>query len=108
MLQSVGSQGVGHNLTTEQQISYFYHTSAACVCVCVLIQSRPVLCDPMDCSLHCPWRFSRQAYLIGLPCPPPGDLPNPGIELRSPTLQADSLPSELPGKLSAGCRLGQS
>ena len=33
-----------------------------------------------------------------LPSPPPGDLPNPGIELRSPTLQADSLPSEAPGK----------
>ncbi|KAB0349361.1 hypothetical protein FD754_014218 [Muntiacus muntjak] len=30
----------------------------------------------------------------GLPCPSPGDLPNPGIELRSPALQADSLPSE--------------
>ena len=35
---------------------------------------------------------------VGLPCPPPGDLPNPGIEPRSPTLQADSLPSESPGK----------
>jgi len=33
-----------------------------------------------------------------LPCPPPGDLPNPEIEPRSPTLQADSLPSEPPGK----------
>ena len=31
-------------------------------------------------------------------CPPPEDLPNPGIEHRSPTLQADSLPSEPPGK----------
>ena len=35
---------------------------------------------------------------VGLPCPPPGDLPNPGIEPRSPTLQVDSLPSEPPGK----------
>ena len=42
----------------------------------------------------CPWRFSRQEYWSGLPCPAPGDLPNPGIKLRSPTLQADSLPSE--------------
>ena len=32
--------------------------------------------------------------MSGLPCPPPGDLPNPGIEPRSPTLQADSLPAE--------------
>ena len=44
------------------------------------------------------WGFSRQEYWSGLPCPPPGDLPNPGIEPRSPTLQADSLLSEPPGK----------
>ena len=30
--------------------------------------------------LLCPWGFSRQEYWSGLPCPPPGDLPNPGIE----------------------------
>ena len=42
--------------------------------------------------------FSRQEYWSGLPCPSPGDLPNPGIKLTSPTLQADSLPSEPPGK----------
>ena len=38
--------------------------------------------------------FSRQEYWSGLPCPPLGDPPNPGVELRSPTLQVDSLPSE--------------
>ena len=48
--------------------------------------------------LLCPWGFSRQEYWSGLPCPPPEDLPNPGIEPRSPPLQADSLPSEPPGK----------
>ena len=37
---------------------------------------------------------SRQEYWRGLPCPPPGDLQNPGVELRSPTLQADSLPNK--------------
>ena len=42
--------------------------------------------------------FSRQEYWSGLPLPPPGDLPDPGIRPRSPTLQADSLPSEPPGK----------
>ena len=36
--------------------------------------------------------FSRQEYWSGLPCPPSGDLPDPGIEPRSPALQADSLP----------------
>ena len=42
--------------------------------------------------------FSRQEYWSGLPFPSPGDLPNPGIEPGSPTLQADTLPSEPPGK----------
>ena len=38
--------------------------------------------------------FSRQEYWSGLPCPSPGDLPSPGIELWSPALQVDSwLPS---------------
>ena len=36
--------------------------------------------------------FSRQAYWSGLPFPSPGDLPNPGVEPRSPALQSDSLP----------------
>ena len=54
------------------------------------------LCDPMDCnpsgsSVH---GESPQEHWSGLPCPPPGDLPNPGIEPRSPTLQVDSLPAE--------------
>ena len=66
-------------------------------------QSCLTLCDPVDCgppgsSVH--GDFSRQEYWSGLPCPPPGDLPNPGIEPRFPTLQADSLPSEPPGKPS--------
>ena len=43
--------------------------------------------------------FSRQEYWNGLPCPPPGDLPNLGIKPRFPTLKVDSLPSEPPGKL---------
>ena len=42
--------------------------------------------------------FSRQEYWSGLPCPPPGDLPDPGIKPGSLELQADSLPSEPPGK----------
>ena len=42
--------------------------------------------------------FSRQEYWSGLPFPSPGDLPNPGIEPRSPALQADALSSEPPGK----------
>ena len=41
--------------------------------------------------------FSRQVYWSGLPCPPPGDLPNPGIEPEFPALRADALSSEPPG-----------
>ena len=44
--------------------------------------------------LLCPWRFSRQEYWSGLPCPPSGGLPNSGTEPRYSTLQVDSLPSE--------------
>ena len=46
--------------------------------------------------------FASQEYWSGLPCPPPGVLPDPGIEPESPVspaLQADSLPAELPGSL---------
>ena len=45
--------------------------------------------------------FSRQEYWSGVPCPPPGDLRDPGVESRSPkslTWQAGSLPVEPPGK----------
>ena len=42
--------------------------------------------------------FSRQEYWSGLPFPSPGDLPDPGIEPRSPALEADALASEPPGK----------
>ena len=68
--------------------------------MCVLSHfSHVQLCDPMDCSQAPPsMGFSRQEYWSGLPCPPPGDLLNPGIEPRSPTLHADYLPSKLPGK----------
>ena len=52
--------------------------------------------QPARC--FCPWGFSRQEYWSGLPCPPPEDLPNPGLDPRFPALQPDSLPSEPLGK----------
>ena len=67
--------------------------------------SRSVLSDSLrphglqPASFLCSQGFSRQEYWSGLPCPPPGDVPNPGIEPRSPALQTDSLPSE-----SAACQ----
>ena len=51
-------------------------------------------CDPIDYTVH----GIPQARILELPFPFPGDLPNPGIEPRSPTLQADSLPAEPQGK----------
>ena len=48
--------------------------------------------------------FPRQEYSSGFPFPFPGDLPNLGIELKSPVLQADSLLTEQPGKPKGICR----
>ena len=66
----------------------------------VKLLSRVQLCDPMDCSLQAPpsMGFYRQQYWSGLPFPSPGNLPDPGIEPRSPALQVDSLPAEPQGK----------
>ena len=83
------------------------HRAGHFICIqsvmCLVAQSCPTLCDPVDCRLQparflCPQGFSRQDYWSGLPYPPPGDFPNPGIKPRSPASQADSLPSELSGK----------
>ena len=64
------------------------------------IQSCPTLCDPMDCSLPVSsvYGILQARILEWVAVPSPGDLPNPGIEPRSPALQADPLPAELPGK----------
>ena len=55
----------------------------------------PTLCDPLDCTVY---GILQARYWHGQPFPSPRDLPNPGIEPRSPELQADSLPAEPPGK----------
>ena len=69
-----------------------FHTQVnACVCA-KSFQLYPTLCNPMDYIAHqasLSMGFSRQEYWCGLPCPPPGDLPHPGIEplsLVSPAL----------------------
>ena len=51
----------------------------------------------LTCQVPLSMEFSRQEYWSGLPFPPPGDLPHPGIEPTSPVspaLQTDSLPTE--------------
>ena len=57
-------------------------------------------CDPMDVARQAPLSVGlpRPEYWSGEPFPSPGDLPNPGIEARSPALQADSLPANPQGK----------
>ena len=90
-LQSMGCR-VGH----DSRLST--HT---CVCMCVLVtRSCLTLSDPVDysspgSSVH---GILYQEYWSGLPFPSSGDLPDPGIEAGSPTLPADSLPSEPSGK----------
>ena len=60
-------------------------------------QSCPTLWDPMDYSL-CPWDSPGKNTGVGIHSLLQGNLPDPGVEHRSPILQVDSLPSELPGE----------
>ena len=90
--------------------NYFSHLNAQCknlprsTNACALL-SHSVMSDSLrphgglePNRLLCPWRICRQEYWSGLPCSPPGDLPNPGIEPTSPVFQTDSVPSEPPRK----------
>ena len=66
--------------------------------------SRSVVSDSVTqrtvaCQSPLSMGFSRQEYWSGLPVPSPGDVPHPGIEPRSPALQANALPSEPAEKL---------
>ena len=79
------------------------HTKLPFLYTCTLVtQLCPTLCDRMDCSLpdSSVCKILQARILAWLPFPSPEDLPNPGIEPKSPAWQADSLPSELPGKPS--------
>ena len=71
-----------------------------CGGVGLVTQSCLTLVTPWTVARQAPLSlgFSRQEYWSGLPFPSPGDLPNPGIEPRSPALQADPLLTELQGK----------
>ena len=66
--------------------------AAAAAAAAKSLQSCPTLCDPIDGSPpgSPSLGFSRQEHCSGLPFPSPGDLPHPGIEPRSPALQADA------------------
>ena len=66
----------------------------------LVTQAYPTLCNLKNCSPQAPLSlgFSRQNLEWGLPFLSPGDLPTEWIKVESPTLQADFLPSEPPGK----------
>ena len=70
-----------------------------CMCVCLVAKSCPTLATPWTVTHQAPLSmgFPRQESWSGLSFPSPGDLPDLGIEPRSPALQADSLPTELWG-----------
>ena len=69
-------------------------------CCCLVTRSCPTLCNPMDCSLSgsTVHGILQANVLEWVSMPSPGNLPNPVIKPRSPTLQVDSLPVETPGK----------
>ena len=78
---------------------YFLWTSSSVECcdyTISLLHGQHSIAGPWTITHQAPLSmgFPRQAYWSGLPFPSPGNLPDPGIEPRTPALQADSLPSE--------------
>ena len=66
------------------------------MCVCSVTQSRPIFATA---RLLCPWGFSSQECWNGLPFPPPGDIPDPGIQPTPPSALAGGFfTTEPPGK----------
>ena len=90
-MELIGIYGIYWKFMESKSQSHLVN-SFACYMHAKSPQSCLTLCDSMDCgppgsSVH--GIFSRQEYWSGLPCPPPGDLPDPGIEpwsLASPAL----------------------
>ena len=80
------SLDTGTHLLLESQVVVLSTKSCA-----TLVTPRTVTCQA-PLAMGCP----RQEYWSGLPFPPSGDLPNPGVKPESPDLQADSLPTEPP------------
>ena len=96
------------------QTFHLHINSKHCASVCLSLLPSGICPASLVCMLNCfshvplfatlthqaplSMGFSRQGYWSGLPFPPPGDLPNPGIKPRYRALQADSLPSEPPEK----------
>ena len=91
----IGRQILYHSLPLAPPGKHLHCSMCVCVCVCVCVLSHLshvwlcVILWTIACQALLPMAFSRQEYWNGLPCPPPGDLPNPGIKpmsLTSPAL----------------------
>ena len=98
-LSSHGAQHESQPLSSYLKVVSHANSRLWVILCLVCVLSCSVMSNTLLSPPGCPWRFSRQEYWNVLPFHPPGDLPNPGIEPRSSALQADSLPSEPPGKL---------
>ena len=89
-------RSLGFNLQTKNlgscDLPDLLRVTKSCL---VVSNSDPKDCSPPGSSVH---GILQARILEWVVCPLPGDLPDPGIEPRSPALQVDSLPSEPPGK----------
>ena len=88
----MSSTAASYSLKEKKQCPYIaIHDIQLCVCAQSLSRVQ-LFGTPWAAARQAPLSmgFSRQEYWSGLPCPPPGDLPNPGIEPRSPALQVEA------------------
>ena len=105
--QSVGGRGGKRSLAGKKELGFsesilltIPHLFLILWCEVKSLSRVQLYVTPWTVAYQAPLSmgFSRQECWSGLPFPSPGDLPDPGIEPRSPTLQVDALPSEPPGK----------
>ena len=90
-----------NNYGNGQNSGEFLNVTMSLHVVCSVAQSCLTLCDPVEAhQAPLSMEFSRKEYWNGQSFPSPGDFYDPGIGPRSSTLQADSLPSEPPGKFN--------
>ena len=106
---SVGQRGSGQSYTKEEERPWLWKTFPACLCVCLSHFSCVRLLATLwtiACQAPLSMGLSRQEYWSGLPCPPPGDLPDPRVEptsLMSPALTGEIFTTGTTG--DAPCRL---
>ena len=100
MLRAMGSQGLPQIFSKFRNFCFLDICKYYLVVVLSRFSHVQLFATPWTIALQAllSMGFSRQEYWSGLPFPSPEDLPDPGIEPRSPVLQADSLPSELQGR----------